>query len=750
MPKIKIVQSNFSSGELAPSALGRVDIARYPNAARKLLNIIPQTLGGAKKRPGMEWVAATKDSTKRSRLVPYVIGRDAAYMLEMGDGYMRVFLPDGSPVMAGLVPYEIASPYDEQELADIDYAQAEDAMYTFHHDITPHRIITSGDDAWNFLPVPFTTTPFSEQGDYPAVGLTLSTNTVGTGRTMTASASYWLAADVGRAILHNAGVAVITAISSDTVATVEVKSVFDSTSIASGEWNLDSSPQARLTPSAKDPVGASCNLTLSIAGWRSGDVGKFVRVNSGLVKIESISSTTLAVGEIMAAMTAAVAAPALSWTLQSSMWTPDNGYPCTGTMHDQRLITAGTRANPQTVFGSRIGEPLDFLIGSGDAEGYIFSISSVQTNQITYVIPNRNLLVLTHGGEFSMFSGTEKPIAPTNVQVKPQSPHGSRRVKPVPIGKEVLFVQRAGRKLRSIGYRYDEDGYKSADLTTLAEHITETGIACMAFQQEPDPVVWIALNSGRLVSVTFDRDLDVIAWAQHDTDGAVESLASMPYGDGEQVWMIVRREIGGTVKRYVERLQPEWFPLYGTEYPDTDAIPPEAEPDKWGFTLDCAVTQDDATGKAVWDGLDHLEGKTVRCIADGVDMPPMVVTGGEIELPRAAQRILVGLMFAPRIELLPPEVQGATGSIQGDAMSVHEVILRVLNTTGITVGGSEVITGRVNGTAQLDYPPQLVTGDVSATTLGWSRGDPEVVIEQAHPLPFHVLAVIRTMTINGG
>ena len=750
MPKLKIIQSNFSSGEIAPSALGRVDIARYTNAIKLGKNIIPQTLGGAKKRLGTQWISETKDSTKRAKLVPYIVGRDVAYMLEFGDSYMRVYLPDGSAVMNGAVPYEITTPYDDQELADIDYAQSEDAMYVFHRGIPTHRILTSSDDAWNCLPVPFTTTPFSEQGDFPAVGLTLSANTVGTGRSMTASSSYWLAADVGRAVLHNAGVAVITAVVSGTVATVELKSIFDSTSIPSGEWNLDSSPQARLTPSAKDPVGGAITMTLNLAGWRAEDVGKYVRLNSGLARIDSITSSTVAVGEILIVLSAAVAAPALSWTLQSSMWTSVNGYPCTGTMNDQRLVTAGTLKNPETVFGSRIGEPLDFLIGTGDSDGYVFSISTNQKSDIDYVIQNRNLLVLTNGGEFSMFSGTEKPITPTNVQVKPQSPHGSRRVKPLPVGKEVLFVQRAGRKLRAIGYRYDEDGYKSTDLTTLAEHITASGIAEMAFQQEPDPVVWCVLNNGRLVSLTFDRDLDVIAWAQHSTDGAFESVACIPYGDSEQVWMIVRREIDGQVRRYVERFQPDWYPIYGVEAPDLDAIPPEDEPINWGFTLDCAVAQEDVTGKAVWDGFDHLEGKSVRCLADGVDMPPMTVTGGEITLPRAAKKILAGLMFMPRIDMLPPEMQGASGSIQGDAMAVHEVLLRVLNTTGVTVGGDDVESGRINGPAQLDYPPQLFTGDIDATTIGWSRGDPETIIEQAYPFPFHILAVVRSITINGG
>ena len=86
----------------------------------------------------------------------------------------------------------------------------------------------------------------------------------GTGRTMTAASAVFLASDVGRAILWNAGVAVITGFTDTQTVTVEVKVIFDSTSIPSGAWNLDASPQTTLTPGAKDPVGTSTSLTLLV------------------------------------------------------------------------------------------------------------------------------------------------------------------------------------------------------------------------------------------------------------------------------------------------------------------------------------------------------------------------------------------------------------------------------------------------------------------------------------------------------
>ncbi len=758
MPKVKVLQSNFSAGELAPQAYGRVDIARYPNAAKRLVNVISRTLGGAVKRPGSQFIAATKDSAKRSRLIPYIINRNQAYMLEVGDLYLRVFKTDGTQIASGGSPYEISTPYTEAYVSALDYSQGEDTMYLFHSSVYPKRLRTFGDAKWDCSDAPFTTTPFAELGDYPAANLTLSANTVGTGRTMTADSAVFLASDVGRAILWNAGIFVITAFTDTQHVTGEVKVVFDSTAIPSGSWNLDSSPQTTLTPEdlsadgKPDPVGSSIKLTLSANGWRASDVGKFVRLNSGLVKITEYTSALEVTSTIIKELTSTVAVPAMAWTLESSMWNAANGYPRTGTMHQQRLIVGGTTKNPQTIAGSRTGEPLDFTKGTNDDDAFVFTIETTQekAGPINFISSSRDLQVFTDGGEFSIRAGVEKPLTPTNVQCKPESGHGSSGVKPVKVGKETLFAQRAGRKLRAFGYHYDEDGYKSPDLTTLSEHITETGVASMAFQQEPEPVVWVALNNGRLISLTLDRDLDVIAWDRHETDGAVESVATVPAGDTEQVWMIVRRKLGnGSIVRYVERLQSSWYPIYGTGSPNYDAYPVADEPFNWGFTLDSAVTGDDAAGKTTWTGLGHLEGKTVRCLADGIDMGEFSVTSGQIVLPRTAKRVLIGLWFAPRIELLRPEIQAGSGTTQADAISTNEFTIRVFNTLGAVINDEEVIPGRITGPAQLDQPPELFSGDKRGSTIGWNA-ETEVSITQAAPYPFHLLAIIRSVTVNGG
>lgn len=756
--KLKIIQTNLSSGELSPKARGRVDIARFNNAAKELKNVISTTLGGAKKRPGTQYLAKTKDMTKLSRLIPYVVSQTEAYMIEVGDLYCRFFTPDGLPVLSGGLPYEIPIVYTEAQVQDLDYSQSETGMYLFHGDVFPNTLKTSGSAAWNCSDTPFTTIPFAQLGDYYAVALTLSLATVGTGRTATAASAVFLASDVGRAIIWKTGIGVITGYTSTTVVTIEILTVFENVAVPSNEWNLDSSPQTTLTlstPAATpkmDPPGSAVTLTLSAEGWRTGYVGSYVRVNSGLIKLTGYTSTTVMTGKIIIEVTSVIGAPALAWTLEGEAWNDRFGYPRTGTLHEQRLVTAGTTKNPQTIWGSRSGEELDFAIGPNDDDGYSFTISGndSQINLINFLASTRDLLALTYGGEYALSGGSDKAITPTNVKIKIQTPHGSEKVRPVTISRQTVFAQRAGRKLRAMAYSFQDDGYLAADLTTLAEHVTKTGIKSMAFQQEPDPILWIVLNNGKLIACTLEKDLDIIAFAPQETDGAVEDVAVMPNGDQEQVWFIVRRSVYGSIVRYIERLQPTFYPVYGTASPDPDVFPPGDEPSNWGYQLDCALVLNSTTPLTTWSGLDHLEGREVRVIADGAERTNQTVYGGSITIERPANRIHVGLMFTPVVTLLTPEIQGQNGSVQGNAMSANEVILRLHETIGVTVDGDEVLAARSFDSSPTDTPPALFTGDVSISVNGWNKGVAEHTISQASPLPLHLLAVVRSITINEG
>jgi hypothetical protein len=717
MGKVIPVQTNFTAGELSPRVHSRIDIAKYNNGLKLCENIQVMVQGGARRRPGLRMAAETKNSAKKSRLIPFVYNADQAYVLEVGDLYLRVF-KDGA-LLGG--PYEVTTPYTEAILSELEYVQGADTMFIMQGDTPTHRLQRFGDIDWRLLPAPFSVEPFDEVGVKPALALTLSSAAVGTGRNFAATSAF-LDADVGRYIVAGSGLALITAYVDASNVTGEIQSAFSGTSIASGTWTLDGSPQTTCTVSAVGPAGTAVTATLGANGWRAGDVGKYIKVNGGLLKVTGYTSPTVLnclVQQVLASTTPAIAN---SWTLNASIWGGANKYPRTGTLHEQRLLLAGSEGFPQTVVGSRIGDTLNFELGTNDSDAFSREVASTQVATIRHLAQGRRLMVFTSQNEMSMRGGQEKPITPTNIQKNDESTAGSNQVRPVKIGSEILFVQRAGRKVRACGYRQDIDGFESPDRTVFSEHITGPGVVDMAFQQEPDALLYCVRADGQIAVSTYDTEQEVNAWGRWITDGQVESVAVIPTPTAEQVWVIVKRTINGATKRFVE-----YFDL--------------------SLKTDCAKTMTSGSPQTVWAGLGHLEGKTVKVLADGIAQADKVVTGGQITLDRTALAVEVGLGFTPKLKMLNPEVGSAAGTTQAAAISVGEVIVRVLDTVAVDIDGQTKDFRRM-GSNLLDRPPEVGTGELRETTLSGNLYSSELEISQPEPVDFHVLAVIRKCTIN--
>lgn len=746
--RASLAQTTFTGGVLSPRLMGHTNMDRYGSGVKAALNCYPVLQGGMKRRGGTRYVRdADTDFLNYSALIPFFAGRSQAFMLEFGNGTVRVLSPSGSVVATLATPYSGAlQPYE------LDWAQSDSTMYLFHPLYPPQRIQRLSASAWVFEPVPFTQLPYDETGAVPTTGLTLSAATVGAGRTATSGGAFFRPADVGRIITHEAGVARVTAYTSPTAVTVEITRAFPSVIVPLGQWVLDSSPQATLTPSAVGPVGAVVTLTLDVGGWRPADVGSMVRINGGLLKIRAVASDLSATAEVAQVLAGAVAAPPLAWSLEPLVWGGYFGYPRTGTIYQQRLIVAGAERYPRTVWGSRIGEPLDFERGTADDLGFAFTIDGDEASPISYVAALDQLAVFTESAEYTMRGGVEKPITPTNVAITPASGHGTANVRPESLDGEVVFVQRAGRKVRAFGYNFDFRRYESQDITILAEHLTAGGITQLAYQREPDQVLWARRTDGTLLSCTIDRGQSpaVVAWCPHDVGGFVESIAVLPGVGTDTVWMIVRRTVNGVTRRFIERFDDDLCPFHPTV--STTQI--------YGNTLDCAMVFDNDPGVATFT-VPHLPNTAVRVLADGTDMGTFTTNGsGQLTLPRTSKRAVIGLHFDSWFDLLNPEVPTPSGTSQGQPARTGELWLNLLDSVGGAVVGiagnrqtlplKEAGPGvlRPDGGASVANAPVFVRGLVRVNVLGWDRGESPIRILQDKPYPMHVLSVIRGHQVN--
>lgn len=813
MPRISIIQTNFTAGEISPKVRGRVDVARYQNGAEALRNVIVNVYGGAERAPGTRMIEPVKFEGQRTRLIPFVYNRDIAYVLEFGDGYMRFYRAKAGRIVVGSVPYEIPTPWNSAAVGVLRFSQKDNTMFITHPQIQPQMLQRLAEDNWRLRDVPFSVVPFAEIGITPGFGMTLSAATVGAGRTITAAGAIFLNSDVGRQIIAGPGIANITGYVSSTIVTADIASDFLSTSIGANGWTLAGSPQAPVKPSEKGTTGKTITLTMQSTttpgtpqpakaitnlvhntattaratvvahgystgdtvriencapsdynkqttitvvdadnfdysgftistpdptvfgtvqkipgavttgydGFRPSDVGQYLRINRGLVLITEYVDARNVRGVVRSDLDSDVESPAGAWSLEQSVWGSAYGYPKAVTINQQRLVFGGTERDPNGCWGSRTGLYFDFTLGDLDTDAFFYALDG-ESNGIQHLASVRALLALTLGTEWTLAGGVEKPLTPTNVQAKDQSVYGTTDVRPARIGDELVFVQRAGTSVLAMSYNVATDSYRSPDLTTLSEHLLRTGVVEMAYQQRPVSILWCVCGDGTLATMTIDRDEGVIAWTLQETDGAFESVCAVPAGDVDEVWVTVRRTVNGATRRYVERFDPAAY-CHSTAFGS------------------------DPAGKVVWTGLDHLEGKTVACNADGAKQSPMVVTGGQVTLPRPAKQVQFGLQVIPRVRLLRPEIGTPTGTAQASKMRPHEFYALFLDTVGARIN-DQPVNLRKFGPDILDEAPAPFSGWEGVGAMGWRTGEMLCEFTQPDPLPFHLLAVVRKWTTN--
>ena len=328
------------------------------------------------------------------------------------------------------------------------------------------------------------------------------------------------------------------------------------------------------TPSA---TSGDINITASATtgvnggdGFTASDVNRIIKITqsttTGFAKINSITSTTI--------VACTVTTPfhdgsgVTTWALGHFH---TGNFPQSVAFYEQRLVWSGAPNNPQTLAFSVSGDYSNHLAGSNASDAMVYTIATDQVNAIKWMNPGPVLIVGTAGGEFIVSaSASDEALTPTNVRVTRQTTYGSYSVVAKRVSNVVLFLQRAQRKIREFVYKFETDTYVAPDLTLLAEHITETGIIEMDYQQEPDSILWCVLTDGTLAGMTYQRDQEVIAWHKHIMGGAsdiagtqakVESVAVIPgtAGDGagiDEIWVSVLRWVNGAQARHIEVINP--------------------------------------------------------------------------------------------------------------------------------------------------------------------------------------------------
>lgn len=485
------------------------------------------------------------------------------------------------------------------------------------------------------------------------------------------------------------------------------------------------------------------DLTVAADVFRSTDVGKYVRMFSGFIKITTYTSAISVKGEILKEPTSTD--ETTNWILESDIWSAISGYPSCGVFFENRLFLAGSPSFPETVWGSVSGDYENFTVGIDDADSIQFTLAGRQISVIRWMETRDYLIIGCIGGEWRVGPDDSGAVlTPLNVTAKQRMTKGVANTLPVTVDSSTLYVQRSGRKIREFTFQFETDGYVAPDLNLLAEHITEGGIKEIVFQQEPLSILWCVRNDGKLIAMTYMREQDVIGWHFHETDGSVESIAVI-HGEGyDELWAVVNRTIDGNTVRNVEMLE-KFFSDSSETFKSNKGLT--------AFFVDSGITYNGAATKTI-TGLDHLEGEAVAVLADGSVVEGKTVASGQITLSTAASVVHVGMPYTGLIETMRFNATLQDGTAQSKLKRVIKMFLRVNESGPFKAGRDEdnllPVTATAVGTTTgggflsliLGAVPDLFTGDIEYFIDDDFDREGRVTIVQDKPLPLSLLAII--------
>jgi len=739
LAKASTIQTSFNAGELSPTLEGRVDLAKYANGCAKLENFIPLVQGGARKRSGTRFVSEVKTSANVTRLIPFEFGTTQAYILEFGNLYMRVY-KDGGAVLAGAGPavFEIVTPYPSAALDAIQFAQSADVLYLAHPDYNPRKVTRTAHDAWTMAVIDFDFAPF-EPTNLDKTLTVYASAASGNGITLTASSALFtelmkLGYFKFREILgSNHGT--WEARSDNTLYSGSTLNVSDTVYFENNVYELNNKNGESDTGTSA-PIHDTGIDTDGRWDWHYLHSGEgYVTITA--VAVDGLTATADVVKQLPASV---VGASNATHRWSHGAWTSRNGWPRSVSFFEDRLWWAGTDGQPQTLWASKTSQYENHQIVDLDESALIFTLNTDQVNVIEWINAGKVLMVGTAGGEFVVSAASEtEALVPGNVRVVRHSTYGSKtKVAPLRVEQVLLFVQRSGRKLRELVFDDTTGSYVAPDMTVLADHVTLGGMTRLAFQQEPNRLLWATLATGGLICFTYERSQQVTAWHRHTlggTDTKVESIAVIPHPDGDQdqLWLVVSRTIGGATKRFVEVLEPEWV--------RTNAVTS-------AFFVDSGLSYSGVAATTM-TGLGHLEGQTVSILADGATHPDKTVSGGSVTLDRASTNVHIGLAYSSTLQTMRLEAGASDGTAQGKTKRFTNVVIRLDQTgSGLLYGPTDVDADMDELHLRDSFDPMdagvpLFDGDTEV--LSWPEGYEQagrLTLKHTLPLPCTITAIM--------
>jgi len=669
---------------------------------------------------------------------------------------------------------EVDTPFSEANLYTVEHTQSADVMYFFHESYPTHKLIRNGHTTWSLVEVEWEDGPYlSENGTavtlLPSAATGLGINLTLSAITAVNDGQGWLSTDIGRLVRYKKsaawGYAVITSITSTTIAVADVRKDFEATPTAVTTWKIGSWSGTTGYPKVgtfyEQRLYAAATTDFPQTFWAS-QTGDFQNM-----KPDDDADTV-------------AADDALEFTLSAD------------DVNEIRWMSAGEA---------------DLAIGTSGGE-WVPSASGAAITPLDITCRRR-----TKKG-----SARIKPVRIGNKVIFVQ--RAKRKIYEFGQSfesngyKSIDLTQLASHIGRANGVN-DTDGFVEMDYADEPESLIwaargDGQLCTMTYKREED-VVGLARQ--------------IIGGSFQGGNAVAESVAVIPGANGsgqyydstqrDEVWLIVKRTINGATKRFIEFIERDYetglpqedayysdsiitldspetisgataaspvvLTITGTTFANGDLIRVTevlgmtelngntykvankatnsvelTDPDDDSNIDGTAFTAYISGGKAnkkvtAVSGLDHLEGETVNVLGDGGIITDEIVASGAITLDEAVSVAQIGLPYTHKLKTLKVSQGNPAGTALGRTKRIYGLVFSLLNSFILKFGPSstELTSEDFRKVSDpMDEAAPLFTGDYETTfPSDWNK-DPRIFIEDDSPTPFHLLALSPLIKVN--
>ncbi len=674
----------------------------------------------------------TGNTKRQHRLVPFIFSDDERYIVSLEDAKIRIF--QISPT-TGAVSFiqtitadtsSAALPFGDDILEELTFAQSGDIMFIAHQTFMVRQLERTGLTTFQV-----TTYNFDSRIDqfginqpyysFHAKDVTLDPSaTSGNGITLTTSAAYFESGHVNTRLRYQGNEIVITAVASSTSATGNVIGNLTVRLAADAIETTEGIADVEVT-FALHGLKVNDSITLSNAGAVGGisaaningarTIQEVIDENVFVITCgQNAANTSVGGGSIKVT----THAPTTEWEEQS--YSALRGFPAAVAFHENRLWFAGTISQPDGIWASQSASYFNFDVGDGDDNDALDLTASIgEINTIRHIVSNRDLQLFSSTNEFYIPAFTDKPITPTNAQIKRQTPYGSSSVRPQPFDGATLFIQKTGSVVREYIFSDNEGAYVSTGISTLSPHLitdpVQMGVLTGAINR-PESYAFLINRNGKIAIFTSNRSEERAGWSEFTTQGKFHSVCVID----DRVFFVTQHDKGGGSQKFI-------LSEMDSEY-----------------NLDFS---DKFTGTAgVFAVSSHFANGAVVDVVSGTDyLGSFTVAGGNVDVS-AVEEITsaeIGYSFNVEAETLPVDAQVVGGPLTGQPRAINRVILDLNSTLSVSVNGTALVIRQVNSNFSQDRV--AVTGKEEFRLLGYST-DPTVKITQISPLSLQINGLI--------